>query len=244
MNYTLLGVVQSYLDRTSGFYVNSIFESDESQQIAHIAEEVFYDLEGYYRDSEFTSQLVTLDHVGDTSKPNYLQLPSDVQRVRGSKLSYLVNNKYNELIYLSPEAFLEYLDHQLDGTLEVTDFSGVKFSIREDKAPTYFTSFDGRYLVTDSYDSSVDTTLMASKTRAYCTVYSTFLIQDDFQIPLPQHLQALFRDMVLVECYSALREELAPPSVQRRVRAGILRLQQKGQRIGSASQLKKNYGRR
>lgn len=246
MKYTLLRIVQEYQDRTSGFAVDSIFDSDETQQVATIAESVYYDLEDKLRESEFTSNLILANHVGDTNKPNYLQLPSKLHRVNQSKMSYLVDGKYKELMYLEPQEFLDLCidnDNNLPNTELIQDFSGVLLPIVNNQAPSFFTSFDGRYLVTDSYDSDVDTTLQASKTRIFGSMSQVFLLEDDFEIPLPEHLHPLYRDMVLVESYEALREELAPSGVQRRARAGLAKLQQRHQRVGSQGR-RVNYGRR
>lgn len=244
MKYTLLSLVQEYQDRTSGFAVDSIFDSDETQQVATIAEAVFYDLETKNREAEFTNDLILATSSGDVTKPNYLQLPSKLYRVHDSKLHYLVDGKYKQLMYLKPDDFLSLVsDTEADNVEIITDFSGVQLPIVNNKAPSFYTTFDGQYLVTDSYDSDEETTLQSFKTRLFGSVSSVFLLEDDFEIPLPENLHPLYRDMVLAECYEALREEPAPPTVQRRVRAGLAKLQQRHQRVGSAGR-RVNYGRR
>jgi len=245
VKYTLLSLVQEYQDRTSGFAVDSIFNSDETQQVARIAEAVFYDLETKNRDGQqFNNNLIKANHVGDVNKPNYLQLPSKMYRVKDSRMSYLVEGVYKELMYLEPNEFLDLcVDTESPDVTLVEDFSGVTLPIINNRAPSFFTSFDGQYLVTDSYDSEVDTTLQAFKTRLFGSVSNVFLIEDDFEIPLPEHLQPLYRDMVLSECYESLREELAPSTVRRRVNVGLAKLQQRNQRVGSQGK-RKNYGRR
>jgi hypothetical protein len=49
--------------------------------------------------------------------------------------------------------------------------------------PSYYTTFDDETIVLDSYMSSVDSTLTASKTRAYGTKYPTFDAFSDSFIP-------------------------------------------------------------
>ena len=69
MKRTLLQVTQEYLDATSGFYVDSIFDTDESQQVAKIAERVYYQMVQEYDNVLFTedrweSNLLTQRVVG------------------------------------------------------------------------------------------------------------------------------------------------------------------------------------
>ena len=88
MKRTLLMVVQAYLDRTSGFYVNSIFESDEAQQVAKIAEDTYYQMIQEYPDLLFTMKRTVLDAFSDVSRPNFLLIPSAVQRIQESEIYY------------------------------------------------------------------------------------------------------------------------------------------------------------
>mgnify|MGYP000076586041 CR=1 FL=1 len=244
MKYTLLRLIQEYQDKSSGFPIDSIFDSDETQQSATIAETVYYDLESKLREAEFTTDLITVEHVGDVNKPNYLQLPSKLHRVKDSQVSYLVDGKYKKLWYLPPQEFLDLcIDSDADNVTMVADFNGVTIPVINDRAPSFYTSFDGQYLVTDSYDSDEETTLQAFKTRVLGSISKVFLIEDDFEIPLPEHLQPLYRDMFLVEAYDFLMQEPAPASVQRRARAGLAKLQQRNQRVGSQGK-RINYGRR
>ena len=85
MRRTLLQVVQEYLDSTSGFYVDSIFDTDESQQVAKIAERVYYRMVQEYPNLLFTMKERTLGAVSDPTRPNYMLLPTNVQRVQESK---------------------------------------------------------------------------------------------------------------------------------------------------------------
>lgn len=244
MKYTLLRLVQEYQDRTSGFAVDSIFDSDETQQVATIAESVYYDLETKNRETQFTHNLIQCEHVGDLSKPTYLRMPSKLYRVKDSKMSYFVDGSYKQLMYLPPEEFIEHcLDSDFSGAVLTVDYSGVSLPIRTDKTPCFYTTFDGQHLVADSYDSEEEDTLQSHKTRIFGSVSNIFLLEDDFEIPLPEHLHPLYRDMVLKECYESLREELAPSTVQSRVRQGLAKLQQRNQRVGSVGR-RVNYGRR
>ena len=111
MQLTLLQVVQQYLDATSGFYVDSIFDTDESQQVGNIAERIYYEMVQEFPDLLFVQKDITLDAVGDTTKPNFLLIPSEVQDIKESEMYYNIseeeNLEYKLIPYLSPLAFLK-----------------------------------------------------------------------------------------------------------------------------------------
>ena len=80
MQRTLLQVCQTYLDATSGFYVDSIFDTDESQQVANVAERIYYKMVQEYPNLLFTMKERTLDALSDLSRPNYMLLPTNIQK--------------------------------------------------------------------------------------------------------------------------------------------------------------------
>lgn len=253
MKYTLLKLVQNYLDRTSGFYVDSIFDTDESLQLASIAEDVFYDLYTRFNDTEFSSKIRTCGAVSDTDKPNYLRIPSSVQRVHQSKVYYDIKDSSSELLnyqevkYLAPHEFLDMVSKNIktdaSNYIIVQDYDRTKFPVQTDKQPQYCTSFDGEYLVFDSIDKSQDSTLQESKSRIYSSEEPVWLLQDDHIPDLPSHLFPLYRDLFLVEAYDAVYQSPAPTSVQRRANSGMLKLQQDNNRIGSTGRARINYAR-
>jgi len=251
MKLTLLSVVQSYLNKSSDFYVDSIFNSDVAQQAAQIAEECYYTLIQKFRDWQFTTSSATLGSVSDVTKPNYLKIPDNVQRIDQSTLSYnntesdvLVN--YRPVIYLSNESFLDMVQSRTDklaNTEIVEDFGGTKFVVYNNRHPQYCTSFNGVYIVHASYNKEQDTTLQSSKSRVVYTQEKVFLQQDDFIIPIPEHLSELYRDLVIVECYEHLLQQNAPPSTTRRLASRMASAQQQARKSGSMNRNKSKYGR-
>lgn len=251
MKLTLLSVVQSYLNRVSDFYVNSIFDTESAQQAATIAEEVYYSLTQKFRDWEFTTELSTLEGVGDVARPNYLKLPDGLQRLHGCTLSY--NNitddravDYKAVEYLEPHMFLSKMEQRsdkADNTQIVEDFGGTKFVIYNNVYPKYWTSFDGVYVAFDSYHSEFEDTLQESKSRAMYNKEDVFLQQDAFVIPIPEHMSELYRDMVIVECYEHLMQQNAPASMVRRLASRMATAQQHERKTGSMNRGKRIYGR-
>lgn len=172
---TLLEIVQDILNDMDSDEVNSIDDTVESEQVAQIVKSSYFELLSN-RNWPHTRKLMQMESVGDATKPNYLKLPSSVKELisfKYDKISVAVPKiSLEELKYKEPDDFLRYVsvrDSTLSNITTVTDFSGSKLLIQNDKAPTYWTSFDDTYLVTDSFDSGVDSTLQASKTQ--CLVY-------------------------------------------------------------------------
>lgn len=241
MKRTLLRVVQDTSRYISGFNVDSIFDTDESIDIAYIAERQYYLMVQRYNNIQFTGAIGTLEAYGNPGLPTHMRIPQNVQRIQDSRIQYnavtdsdTVLVRWKDVEYVDPQTFLTMNGRITDGipnSQVVTDPSGVKLVVRNDKAPDYCTSFDGEIIVFDSYDNEVDTTLQQSKTRCEFTKEEVFLIQDSFIIPVPNELSELYLDMVIAESSVQLRQEPAQ-EVQRRARTSLIRMQQKN-KIGS-----------
>lgn len=250
MKRTLLRVVQDVSRYLSGFNVDSIWDTDESRDIAYIAEKVYYNIVQRYNNIDFTGAVGTLESYGDPAFPTYMRIPGSVQRVQDSLVQYNVAKgtdstsvNYKTIQYLDPVDFLHRMNRStgMPNTAVINDPSGVEFVIGTKEAPSYCTSFDSEVIVFDSYDSEEDTTLQQTKTRVYFTEEEVFLLQDAFVIPMPSSLSEMYLDLVISECSMVLRQE-ASPETMRRGRAAQIRMQQK-QRIGT-QQRKYSYGRK
>lgn len=253
MRATLKEVVQAYMRKTNGFDIESIFDLDESESVAHIAEEVFYRICSSYRDLQFMETLLRLDHVGNPDRPNQLKIPRAVSRIQDSFLQYNntdqergVDIEYVECKYLNPMVFLEHVGAftgNSDNRFKVQDVQGIEYYVRNDVHPRYYTSFDGTHLSFDSFKASEDTTLQSSKSQVLVSKEPIFLIEDDFQIPLPDHLVQMYIDGVVSEASETIRQE-PMPSAARRFRIEMAKLQQKNHRVGDKRTARTTYGRR
>jgi len=248
MKLTVLQIINKYLTYTDGFSVSTIDDTIESQQVASIAEKVFYDLHDDVFSNEMQQELVQLESLADNTKPNYMRLPDGAGRIKESVIMYDISNdvteiKMGEIEYLPPLDFLERLGNIKSKTTNqlVTDFSGYVMRITNNKAPEYYTSFDDEHIVFDSFDSSVDSVLQSSKSGILTSKQVTFVINDTHVILFPEWFHSTYQNAVIAEASEALRLEPIP-SVARRARLGILRARKK-QRIGTDNKSKRNYGR-
>lgn len=198
---TLLEITNDILNDMVSDKVNSIDDTVESEEVAQIVKSCYYEMVSN-RNWPHTKKLMQLTALGDTAKPNYLKIPDSVKELinfRYDKIS-VSNPKValEDIIYKEPDAFLRYVsvrNSTLSDVQTVVDFSGSKLLILNDQAPTYWTSFDDTHLVTDSFDSAVDSTLQSSKSQ--CLVYYE---------PVWETLDTFIPDLP-VDAFSALVEE-------------------------------------
>lgn len=172
---TLLEIVQETLSDMVSDEVNDIDDTVESQTVTSIVRSVFESMIAN-RNWPHTKNLVQLESLSDVNRPTYFKMPERLKEL--VSVSYDVrknvsdSTQYREIKYKDPESFLRYVsnrDENRDNVISITDFSGVKIMIFNDKAPEFWTSFDDEHLVFDAFDSNLDTTLKKSKTA--CTAY-------------------------------------------------------------------------
>lgn len=195
MKKTLLELVQDMLEELDGDQVNSIDDTIEATQIATIIANVYFDLIANRVIPEH-NELIRLEALGDSTRPNYLKLPSDVDHIPSvfeynksvdSPLQY----DYREVLWEDPMRFLARTatrDSSSSDIDTVLDINGsTELLIINNKMPDFFTSFDDLHIVCDSYDSALDDTLQASKTRAWAKKIPTVTIVDTFTFDIDSH---------------------------------------------------------
>lgn len=189
--FTLLEMTQDILNDLDSDEVNSINDTIESQQVAQIIKTSYYAMLGN-RNWPHTRRVTQLDASGDLTKPNYLKVPADWKEMESfsydkAKLGAGTID-FREVKYKEPDDFLRFVSFRNSSNANVStisDFSGVKLLIINDTAPTYWTSFDDQYVVTDSYDVAVDSTLQKSKTQCIAYIEPGWTLSDTFIPDLP-----------------------------------------------------------
>jgi hypothetical protein len=190
MKKTLLQLTQSILSDMDSENVNSISDSVEAQQVASVIQDTYYNIVAARAIPEH-DRLVRLTALADSTKPTHFLYPIELKEIR------LFEYNGREVHWKDPVKFLN--DMSEDGVEVLDPLSGAKLYIKDDKNPRYYTSFDDQYIICDSYDSSVDSTLQTSKTRCWGTVTPTFSITDAF---VPDIDEVLF-PYLLAEAKSA-----------------------------------------
>lgn len=201
MKQTLIEIVSDILSDMSGDYVGSINDTDEALQVAQIVKSTYLAMMSN-RNWPHTARILQLTPFTDNTKPTHMQIGDDFKELISvyydcSRLQDL-RVDFRQIKYLDPDAFLRYTNRRnsIDpNTMMITDPSGIRFMAVSNKAPEYYTSFDDKTLVFDSYDHGVDSTLQAHKVQARAYIIPSFEMRDDFVPDLP------------IEAFSALIEE-------------------------------------
>lgn len=250
--YTLLEIINSCMDATDNFRVSDIDDVVESQQAAKICETVFHEVVNDVFYNPKSQNIVELEALADSTKPNYLKIPSTVSNIHESKIRYNVTGgaagestlNWRQIHYMHPQDFLDYIGSRSTNSANtevVQDFSGVKFVIKNNEAPQYCTSFDQEYLVFDAYDSDVDSTLQQSKSAVIATVQRTWSNVGTDVIDLPEWFHPTYMSLCKSRVSEYLRQEPIP-SDARLGRAGLIKARQK-MRVGNKKTSNKRYGR-
>jgi hypothetical protein len=180
---TLLEMVQNILSAMDSDDVNSIGDTVEALQVAEVVKETYF---GHLLSENLPGQgsLVQLQSVSDSTRPNYLRLPTNVKQI--FSLAYDVRTDdatdYKDTTYIEPQEFIRRSRNSAGKSdcIEVTDPSGVRFWVNNKTNPTYYTSFDNDYIITDSYNSDQESTLQADKSMCWGELAPVFEMDDDF----------------------------------------------------------------
>jgi hypothetical protein len=201
MKMTLLEIVVDILSDMDGDEVNSIDDTVEATQVAQIVKSTYMAMMSN-RNWPHTRQTIQISPSGDSALPTHMNIQETIK-----DLCFINYNKhkagetrklYQPVKYLYPDDFLRVVNRRNNDTDTVdiiTDPTGVELLIRNDTAPTYYTSFDDEVLVFDSYDKYVDSTLQESKIQAQAYVMPTWVHRDSATPDLP------------AEAFTALLEE-------------------------------------
>lgn len=188
---TLIEIVQDIMNDMSSDEVNSISDTEESVQIAQIVKTTYFEMIDR-RDWPHLSKFGVLNSVGDSSRPTHLATPDNMTRLDWFKYNKIrageTRNRFQDMVYKHPDKFiLDTNSRNLDDAniVEVTDFGGAAFQIKTDSPPTYYTSFDDNYIVLDSYDKAVESTVQSSNTQVRIYTIPVWSVADNFIPDLP-----------------------------------------------------------
>jgi hypothetical protein len=218
MKRTLLEMVQSILSDMDSEDVNAISDTLEAQQVASVIEDTYYNIISA-RDIPEHQQLLKLTSLSDSTRPTHFTYPTNLKQIE--TLSYNIattGSQYSEVKYVHPLDFLERMDDQSTSAVKIADKVGnTDIFIYNDTHPTYYTSFDDNHIVMNAYDSSIESTLQASKTRAYGTVYPTFTISDSFEPDLDDNMLPYLLAEAKSTCFSLFKAG-SDPKVEQQAR--------------------------
>ncbi len=223
---TLLELTQNILSALNSDEVNSIFDTVESQQVAEMIKETFFEQFNNIEVAEFRD-IVQLTSVSDpTNRPNYLQYSTATRKIEWLKYRG-ADGKYKDLVFYSPEEFFQRVlqnTSTMSNMHTVTDSSGIVYYIKNNKDPQYYTSTNDNFIMCDSFNTSVDTSLQASKSFAWGTKEQTWSMTNAFIPPLDANLFPLLLAEAKSVCFVNLKQ-ISSAKEEQRARRQRIRMQ-------------------
>ena len=207
---TLLEVVQEILSDMNSDNVNSINDTIEAQQVVQIAKRTFYNMVNE-RILPHTAGFFNLTAMVNPSKPTHVRIEDDVIRIESIKYDCRktagepVDPK--EITYMAPKEFADYVMARNPQAPNVTTvLDTLPLFIINDASPTYWTSFDDKTIVFDSYNSEIESTIQSSKCYAYGEREPVWTSTDDFVPDIPAKMFPYFVSETKSMCFYTIKE--------------------------------------
>lgn len=249
MRYTLIEMTQRILESMDSDEINSISDTTESLAVANIIKECYFEIISEIEPKE-SEGLFHLDPSGDNTKPIQMFLPSHVSRIEWLKYNVgptLTDTNYRDICYLDVDQFVQFsngLDSGSDwvDSQEIT-ISGQVFRIkfRNDQFPSYYTSIDDNVILFDSYDSSVESTLTASRTYGYGGLVPQFSMTDTFIPKLDARQFQLLLNAAKAQAFIELKQ-IENAKAERKERRHRILMYKEQNNTDNRSEIKKHKG--
>lgn len=224
MKRTLLDMVREILSDMDSDEVNSIDDTIEAQQVASTIRSCYNEMISN-RNWPHLQKLIQLEHSGNPLLPTHLQIPENMKELVFFKYEKSKPDQdkivYQDVKYKYPDDFLRYVmarNSDADNVVTVTEISGTPLLILDNVAPSYWTSFDDRYIVCDSYNKELDDTLKKSKTQALAYLDPEFIAEDDFVPDLPSEAFSALIEEAKSTCFLNLKQMANQKAEQKAVR--------------------------
>lgn len=247
---TLLDMVQEILAEMDGDLVNSISETAEAEQVAGIIRTVFKNMVEEH-DIPGKSNLISLEGVGDVTKPTHLKIPDNIQRIEwikyDNRLDVSGNKSYQDITWKDPFDFITYTN--IRPSTDTTNYQVVNYTANTPivvhilQGPKFWTTFDDTYIVMDGFNSNVDTTLQASKTLSQGYSRPTLIIADATIPDIPENLYRELYNTALSKCFVDLKT-VVNQSAERDSNRARIRSQRNKWRRGRVINDTHNWGRK
>lgn len=194
MKYTLLEMTQDILSNMSSDEVNSISDTTESLQVATIIKQKYFDIISRTTLPEH-KQVLQLDPSLTVLQPVLMYIPDGVTKIdwikyRDTNTDTSPIPEYKYVTILPIAQFLDMIngfntDETNVDSFTFTDssngFNGdFTFYYKNDRQPQYCCVISNYYVIFDSYDNTVDSTLQDSKTMCFGQVIPVFTMVDSF----------------------------------------------------------------
>lgn len=215
MKYTNLDMVQLIASSMDSDEVNSVNDSVESQQILKVIRTAFFDIIERSNLPEHMD-IVNLQASGSSTYPIVMYVPTNISKIYWVKYNKETtedpNLNFQQLEFLALQEFLDRMytlteseDEVLQMDLTVNG-NTIPFLYRNDKHPEFYTSYDDRTLIFDSYLATEDSYLAGAKTLALGKEVVTYEMTDTFTPPLDEQQFALLLNEAKALAWLELRQ--------------------------------------
>lgn len=234
---TLLEMVQEILSDIDGDEVNDIGDTIEATQIATVIRNTYRSIVEEF-DLQAIEAAFQLQASGTSTRPTHMSIPSDifdVKLVRYDTRKSGGTPQYTEMPYVPPKEFLIRTSNNDSASAvyqDVTDpESGFILSIRNNRAPSMWTTLDGgETLIFDSFDSSVDSTLQTSKTQCLGSKRNDLTLASTSVLSLPETMQQLVYNEAREMCME-LYKDGAPRKVNEASRRSKMKAKERRNKV-------------
>lgn len=244
---TVLDIVQDILSEMSSDEVNSINDTIESMQVAQIVKSVYLAMMSN-RNWPHQRKLIQIEPSGDDAYPTHMKLQTPIKEMCFINYDCVkdgeTRKRYRTMKWAEPDDFLRSIsrrNNDQDNIDVIIDPSGVELLIRNDLAPTYYTSFDDTTLIFDSYDRAVDDTLQKSKIQAMAYVMPVFLLDDNFIPEIPEEARAALLEEAKSRAFITIKQ-MANQKAEQEAQRQQAWLSRKAWRVNGGIKYP-NYGR-
>lgn len=225
MKYTLLGLVQkalSYIDDTN---VSSVDETEESEQLVHIANKIYGEIVTYP-----WPHMRSIGSLSTTATAHIMILPTTVMGIEW------IRYNGDDVSYITPYEMEKKLKDR-DTSLDNVDANGAL----NDQDPTYWTTNDDENIIFDSYNSS----LVSNLSR--CSFISTVSeLSADADYPdLPERFHTVLLDGIIADAFRTLKRDAYIAAIwEKKYQMGIAKMKRWARRVdGKESTYGTNYAR-
>lgn len=224
MKMTLLEMVQDILSDMSGDYANSLGDTEESLQVAQIIKSTYNEMMSR-REWPHLRKVSALQSYGDSRYPVFLIVPENVRRMEWvtytQKTTSSPNAAPSEVKYLEPGKFVQYTNSRDSSNANVTIIStpdNISLRILTNHPPTYWTSFDDKLIVMDSYDKAIEDTLQGPNTQSEYLIYPIWQDTNNFVPNMPAHLFPALLAEAKSTCFLVIKKMANEKAEQQSVR--------------------------
>ena len=254
MKYTLLEMTQDILSNMSSDEINSISDSPEALQVATIIKQKYFDIINRVPLPEH-EQLIQLDSSLDINSPVLMYVPDHVADIKW--LKYFDNDATSGTVpgycYVTILPIKEFVDmvnnfnpDETDvDSFDFTDNSGndYTFYYKNNKQPQYCTVISNNFVVFDSFNLALETTLQTSNCMAWGKVLPTWTMTDTFTPDLAEEQFQLLLNEAKVLAFFELKQQQHQLAMQE-VKRGWSNIQ-KNKRVSVESDFDRlpNFGR-